>query len=277
MLTMPLLSAAIALTSCMISQADQHLPPWPADAREAYLAFEQALNAVPTPDSLREWHLLLASEPHVAGTPGDAREIQRIAKAFTDMGLDSHIHEFWPYLPRPVGAELEIIAPERLVLDLKERPLRQDPASAHADLTFGWNAFSGSGEVTAEVVYANYGTKADFEKLAAMNVDVRGKIVLARYGGNYRGYKAKFAQAAGAAGLVIYTDPGDSGYMKGLTYPEGGFANDCCIQRGSILTLPYQGDPLTPGEPATENAARLDPQTVAMQLIPVQPAAWAAA
>ena len=104
---------------------------------------------------------------------------------------------------------------------MMEDVLEEDPYSLDKDLWKGWNAYSGSGEVTAEVIYANYGRKEDFEKLQDMGIDISGKVVIARYGGNFRGYKAKFAEAAGAAGLIIYTDPIDSGYFKGLGYPEG--------------------------------------------------------
>jgi N-acetylated-alpha-linked acidic dipeptidase len=170
-----------------------------------------------------------------------------------------------------------VVAPESVPLPLREDPVAGDPYSRHPGLSFGWNAYSGSGEVTEGVVYANYGRKEDFERLAALGVDVRGKIVLARYGGNFRGYKAKFAEAAGAAGLVVYTDPRDSGYFRGLMYPEGGWANPSYIQRGSILTLPWRGDPLTPFAPATRDAKRLDPEEVPLPRIPVQPVGWRAA
>ena len=235
-----------------------------------------ALNAHPTPESLRTWHDLLAQETHVAGTAGDARTIERLAAAFGEMGLEVEVHEIWPLLCEPVSAALEIVAPERVVLEIAERVLPEDPATAES-AAFGWNAYGGSGDVTGRVVYANQGTKGDFEKLAGMGVDVRGAIVFARYGGNYRGYKAKYAEEAGAAGLVIYTDPGDSGYAKGLAYPEGGYASDCCVQRGSVLTMAYQGDPLTPGVEATLEAERIGVERAGLPRIPVQPIGYGAA
>jgi len=253
--------------------ADTTIQPAPVDADQG----RAQLLATPSAENLLRLHTLLASEPHVAGTPGDARTIERLVNEFQEMGLAVETFEFWPYLAKPLGATLEVMTPDKVSLDLRERALPEDPASAAPEIAFGWNAYSGSGDVTAEVVYANYGTKADFEKLATLGVDVTGKVVLARYGGNYRGFKAKFAEQAGAVGLIIYTDPGDSGYMKGLTYPEGGFANDCCIQRGSIVTLGYQGDPLTPGVAATKDAPRLDPGAVDLPRIPVQPVGWGAA
>jgi N-acetylated-alpha-linked acidic dipeptidase len=242
-------------------------------------------NAVASAESLATIHADLTSEPHVAGTPADRRQIERIANFFRGLGLETEIHEIRPYLCRPVAASLEIVGEEPpaggrrgvLGLDLRERNLVEDPSLAHPDLSWGWNAFSGSGEVEAEVVYANYGTREDFARLRELGIDCRGKIVLARYGGNFRGYKAKFAEAAGAAGLVIFTDPADAGFTKGPTWPDGGWANETCIQRGSLLTLPSPGDPLTPGVEATERATRLDPASVALPRIPVQPIGYAAA
>ncbi len=238
-------------------------------------ARRDSLNAGIKAESLKQWHLLLAKEPHVAGTEGGAREVERIRKGFESVGLKPEVAEFWPLLCTPVSASLEIVEPQHLALELSERPLKEDQDSAGQG--FGWNAYSASGEVTAGVVYANFGTKADYQRLASMNIDTRGKIILARYGGNFRGYKAKFAEEAGAAGLIIFTDPADSGYGKGLTYPEGGYANDCCIQRGSIMTTPYSGDPLTPGTFAAEDAVRLRVEDVALPKIPVQPVSYAAA
>ena len=201
-----------------------------------------------------------------------------MVEAFESMGLAAQKHEFWAYLSSPIEAEVEVITPEaRIGLPIREAMLVEDPDTASADHPIGFNAYSGSGDVTAEVVYANYGTKSDFEKLKQLGIDCTGKIIIARYGGNFRGYKAKFAQQAGAIGLIIFTDPGDSGYRKGPPYPEGGWANDTHIQRGSINTLPYPGDPLTPGTPATKDAARMNPDQIALPRIPVQPIGYKAA
>lgn len=245
--------------------------------RENQKSFEREINAVPAGKSLRTWHDLLASEPHLAGSPGDARLIKRMADEFAAMGLEVQVHEFWPYLCKPIAAKLEIIDDVPISLPLRERELPEDAYSGNSEETFGFNAFSGSGEVTAEVIYANYGTKADYEKLKSIGIDCSGKIVIARYGGNFRGYKAKFAEAQGAVGLIIFSDPDDVGYRQGVTYPEGGWANDSYIQRGSLLTLDYPGDPLSPGIAATENAKRLNPAEVALPHIPVQPIGYGAA
>lgn len=249
----------------------------------------QAVVEAPRADSLRRWHDRLGEEPHVAGSDGDARVIATIAEAFDSMGLQTEVWAFEALLPEPVRASVRIVGEEPATksnarprrgiasLAVSERELLADPATSHPDLDWGWNAFSGSGVVEAEVVYVNKGRKEDFESLKAMGVDLTGKIALARYGGNYRGFKAKFAEAAGAVGLLMYLDPGDYGYGRGKTWPDGGWANDTCIQRGSILTLPYNGDPLTPFVASQAGAERLALEDVPLPTILVQPIGYAAA
>lgn len=253
------------------------LEGFPASALAAQLALEDALTDGVSTARLRAAHDELAGRAHVAGTPGDRAVVDAIARAFEAAGLTVERHAFWAWLPIAKRGELWLVTPEERSLPVQERALDEDPDASDPDLTFGWNAYSGDGDVTAGVVYANRGTQADFERLRELGVDCGGKIVIARYGGNYRGYKAKYAEEAGAAGLVIYTDPKDSGWGRGLAYPEGGWANETSIQRGSIKTIPYFGDPLTPFVEATEDAARLDPRAVALPTIPVQPVGWGAA
>jgi N-acetylated-alpha-linked acidic dipeptidase len=256
------------------------------ERRASHAAYERDLNAVASAAALRQTHRALTAEPHPAGTSGDHRVIEYLADYFRTLGLDTRIHWLDLYLARPVEAELELVLRDdasgaqsetRIGLPVKEPVLAEDPYTADEALDIGWNAFAATGDVTAEVVYANYGTKEDFERLDEMGVSVAGRVVLARYGRNFRGYKARFAEARGAAGLIMYTDPEDSGYVRGLMYPEGGYANGDQIQRGSILTLPHPGDPLTPGHPATHDATRLDPAEVGFPTIPVQPVGWNAA
>jgi N-acetylated-alpha-linked acidic dipeptidase len=263
----PILLAALAPLS---------LAQTPASPPTAPLA--EFINTAPSADQLREWHGLLASEPHIAGTAQDERTIARLRQAFASMGLDVTTHEFWAYLCKPIDARVAIVSPTGTIdLPVREDALAEDSYSRDADNALGFNAYSGNGDVTAHIVYANYGTKDDFGTLRELGIDCSGKIVLARYGGNFRGYKAKFAEAAGAVGLIIYSDPDDVGYRKGVMYPEGGWANDSYLQRGTIITLAYPGDPLTPGIAATETAQRLDPATLALPRIPVQPVGYGAA
>jgi N-acetylated-alpha-linked acidic dipeptidase len=195
-----------------------------------------------------------------------------------DLGLEVEQHDIWPYLPVHEGSRVEVHAEDELIeLPVQERPVPSDPYSSDPRAAPAWNAYSGSGDVTAPVVYANYGTREDFRKLVSEEVDVSGKIVVARYGRIYRGYKVHFAEQAGAAGVLLYSDPEDSGYGRGIPYPEGGYYNGSSIQRGSVKTIPYPGDPLTPFEPATKDADRLSPDEVALPKIPVQAIGWDAA
>ena len=225
----------------------------------------------------------LTKKPHVAGSKANNDVIDYIAKSMNDAGLAVKKYPYDIYMSKAPGESyLEIVQPKRQPLSMKEDIVEGDPFSEDEDLWKGWNAYSGSGEVTAEVVYANYGRKEDFEKLKEMGVDVSGKIVIARYGGNFRGYKAKFAEAAGAAGLIIYTDPIDSGYFKGLVYPEGPYYSESTIQRGSLLTEDFTGDPLTPYEPALPldgdiKVKRKKPEDAQLHSIPVTPIGYGAA
>ena len=225
----------------------------------------------------------LTKKPHVAGSKANNDVIDYIAKSMNNAGLAVKKYPYDIYMSKAPGESyLEIVQPKRQPLSMKEDIVEGDPFSEDEDLWKGWNAYSGSGEVTAEVVYANYGRKEDFEKLKEMGVDVSGKIVIARYGGNFRGYKAKFAEAAGAAGLIIYTDPMDSGYFKGLVYPEGPYYSESTIQRGSLLTEDFTGDPLTPYEPALPldgdiKVKRKKPEDAQLHSIPVTPIGYGAA
>ena len=226
----------------------------------------------------------LTKEPHLAGSPANKRVADYISKTMLEAGLQVERPPYDIYLPLNAGkVSLEIVLPYRKPLNIKENIELEDAFSANPAINHGWNSFSGNGDVMAEVVYVNYGTKEDFEKLASLGVSVKGKIVLARYGGNFRGYKAKYAEANGALGCIIFTDPEDSGYMRGLVYPEGTFYSPSTIQRGSLLTLDYTGDPLTPFEaalPLTGNTSvkRLKPEEVKdFHTIPTTPIGYESA
>jgi len=268
---------AAGVAVCQPAIDAEALWAWPEGEREAYAAYERELQAIPNAERLRAWHDLTAGHVHISGTEGDWQTIEELENAFREMGLSVERHEFWAYLSKPVDAGLWIVEPALAELPIAETAIAGDPYALDGVPEFGFNAYAATGDVTAEVVYANQGTKEDFEKLRELGVDCSGKIVIARYGGNYRGFKVKYAEEAGAAGLLIYTDPADSGYMQGIQYPEGGWQTDTCIQRGSIKTTPWPGDPLTPFVEATEDAERIDPSEAGLPNIPVQPIGWAAA
>ena len=223
-------------------------------------------------------HLVkLTERPHVVGSDANKAVQEYMFEVMKNAGFNVEKYPYDVYLPnKPGNSLIEIVTPTRIVLNQKEDIIPGDPFSKDPSLWKGWNAFSGTGDVTAEVVYANYGRKEDFETLKELGIEIKGKIVLAKYGGNFRGFKAKFAEANGAAGLIIYTDPKDSGYTKGLVYPEGPYYNKSTIQRGSLLTEDFTGDPLTPFEPALpldgkKKIKRLDPKQTQLHTIPVTP------
>ncbi len=225
----------------------------------------------------------LTARPHVAGSKANEAVQTYMTRIMQQAGFDVTAYPYDVYIPsHPGESSVALVTPFRQPLNQQEDLLSEDPYSADPLLWKGWNAFSGSGDVTAEVVYANYGRKEDFEQLKALGIDPKGKIVIARYGGNFRGFKAKFAEAYGAAGLLIYTDPKDSGFTKGLVYPEGAYYNASTIQRGSLLTTDFTGDPLTPFEPALPldgkpKVKRLDPKNAQLHTIPVTPLSYGAA
>ncbi len=253
-----------------------------AQSQSAQETLEQEFLKLPQPEQFAAHLRKLTERPHIAGSPENKQVADYMTEVMAKAGWKVAQTPYDVYLPTGPGEiRVELVTPIRLPLNNKEYILPEDPYSSDPLLLEGWNSFSGSGDVTGEVVYANYGTKEDFEQLAKMGISVKGKIVLARYGGNFRGYKAKYAEAAGAAGLIIFTDPGDSGYMKGLVFPEGSFYSESTIQRGSLLTLDFTGDPLTPFEPALPRDSgkpvkRLDPSEVAFHTIPVTPLPYGA-
>ena len=236
---------------------------------------------LPRPEQFREHLRIITQEPHPAGSEAQKRVGQYLVDVMSAAGLDVQEYAYDLYLPQLTDdVTAEIITPERIALSTQEGELAEDRFSGHPDLLNGWNAFSGSGDVTAQVVYANFGRKEDFEQLVEMGVDLTGKVVIARYGGNFRGFKVKFAQQHGAVGVIMFSDPGDN--LGVDEYPDGPNMNSTTIQRGSVLTLDYTGDPLTPFEPAYtldsgKEVNRLDPSEVDLHKIPVLPMGYGAA
>ena len=179
---------------------------------------------------------------------------------FKSWGLDARIETFEALMPWPTERVVEMVAPTRAAMTIKEPVLSEDPDTSDADSTPVFNAYSADGDVTGEVVYVNYGMPADYERLKELGVDVKGKIVLARYGGGWRGIKPKVAYEHGAVGCLIYSDPRDDGYFQGDVYPAGAYRPEQGVQRGSVMDMPvHPGDPLSPGwasEPGGKKLAR---------------------
>ena len=274
---------ALLLFFSTLLPAQQSLTGFSATASQQQLDLENLFQSLPNGPTFRRHLEVLTRNPHPAGSPENQEVIRYMSEVMGKAGLEVQRYPYDIYLPTGPGAiEVALVEPIRMPLNNKEYILAEDPFSSDPRASEGWNSYSGSGDVTAPVVYANYGTKEDFEWLEAQGIAVKGKIVIARYGGNFRGYKAKYAEQYGAAGLIIYSDPEDVGYMRGLTYPEGTYFNESTIQRGSVLTLDYTGDPLTPFEPAlpldgTQQVERLDPADVDFHTIPVTPIPYGSA
>jgi len=273
-----LVSCLLAVLLLAAPAAAQSLTGFTPDRAEQQRACEAQLLEQPQPETFRRHLKRLTREPHPAGSEANDQIAAYLDSVMTAAGLNVTTYPYDLYMPSPESAhdtEVALVTPVRKPLNRQEYVLEADSFSSDPDLRPAWNAYSGSGSVTGEVVYANYGRKEDFEQLAEMNVDLSGKIVVARYGGNFRGFKAKYAEEYGAAGLLMYSDPADGGYADGLPYPEGRHLSASTIQRGSVLT-PLGGDPLTPNAPSLPlgseaDVDRLDPSEADLPQIPVTP------
>jgi N-acetylated-alpha-linked acidic dipeptidase len=237
---------------------------------------EHRLQAIPTPDNLREYMRTIAAEPHHAGSAGSRKVAEYILGKFKSWGLNASIEQFEALMPYPTERRLELLEPEKFVASLKEPVVPDDPDSGDAGQLPTFNAYSADGDVTANLVYVNYGTPEDYEQLAKLGVDVKGQIVIARYGRSWRGIKPKVAAEHGAAGCIIYSDPRDDGFFQGDVYGQGAWRPGDGVQRGSVMDMPiHPGDPLTPGWAAEPGARRLDRSEATVLLkIPVLPISY---
>jgi N-acetylated-alpha-linked acidic dipeptidase len=220
----------------------------------------------------------MSAVPHHVGSPGDEANAKYILNKFKSWGYDAEIETFYVLFPTPVTRLLEMTGTRNFKAALKEPALKEDATSGQQATQLPvYNCWSADGDVTSELVFVNYGVPADYEKLARMGIDVKGKIVIAKYGQSWRGIKPKVAQEHGAIGCIIYSDPKDDGYFQGDVYPKGPFRPAGGAQRGSVMDMPiYPGDPLTPGIGATKDAIRLDRKDATNLLkIPVIPISYA--
>lgn len=218
-----------------------------------------------------EW---LTRRPHPPGSEGAHRTADYLHRELASYGLRTEKVEYVGYLPQPVTVEIELLEPVREALPTTEERIAGDPFTASAAEHPGWSGYSPSGEVIGQVVYGRFGSEDDLRRLAALGVDLSGKILLLRNFGTGEGRKVANAQRFGAAGVVLYTDPAEDGYRYGDVYPEGNWRPAASIMRRSILFLPYEGDPLSPGWASRPGARRLDPGEVALPRIPVLPVSY---
>jgi N-acetylated-alpha-linked acidic dipeptidase len=247
---------------------------------EASVAAERALEArfrdLPKPGNLREYMQRSSAEPHHAGSPGSRAVAEYILAQFKSWGLDAAIEEQEALMPFPTERVVELVEPTRYTAVLEEPGVPEDPDSTDAGQLPTFNAYAADGDVTADVVYVNYGIPEDYEQLAKLGIDVKGRIVIARYGRSWRGIKPKVAYEHGAVGCIIYSDPRDDGYFEGDVYPKGPYRPEQGVQRGSVMDMPvYPGDPLTPGWGSEAGGRKLtrDEATTILK-IPVLPISY---
>jgi N-acetylated-alpha-linked acidic dipeptidase len=257
---------------------EQPLFGYSAESSRAERQWEEKLRAIPSPDNLRAYMQHLSARPHHVGSPYDKENAEWIAAKFKEFGLDTHIEQFDVLFPTPKERVVELVdGGPKFVAKLQEPALKEDPTSdQQAEQLPTYNAYSIDGDVTAPLVYVNYGIPEDYEQLDRLGISVKGKIVIARYYHSWRGIKPKVAAEHGAIGCLIFSDPHEDGFMQGDTFPKGAYRPPDGVQRGSVADMPYYpGDPLTPGVGATKNAKRLKIEDAAtITKIPVLPISY---
>ena len=274
------------LSSLLICATGLALTPAPADVPlrgffpqsvQAERDLEARFKTMPDPGRMREAMRRLSARPHHVGSPYDKDNAEWILGQFKSYGWDAHIENFDVLFPTPVERVVEMISPTTYKASLQETALPGDPTSnQQAEQLPSYNAYSIDGDVTGPLVFVNYGVPADYEVLEQRGVSVKGAIVIAKYGGSWRGIKPKVAAEHGAIGCLIYSDPRDDGYAGGDVFPAGPMRPAQGVQRGSVEDMPvYPGDPLTPGVGATKNAKRLSiAQARTITKIPVLPISY---
>ena len=278
--------ARLALVSALLPLAglaagDAATPPalfgFTAQDSPGERSLEQRFDAALNPAELRAWLKTLSAGPNQVGSPHDKANAELVRDLFRQWGWQAQIEEFQVLYPTLRQHTLELVAPTRFTAKLTEPPVDGDATSGVPGIMPPYNVYGADGDVTGELVYLNYGMPRDYEDLARRGIDVKGRIVIVRYGGGWRGLKPKLAQEHGAIGCLIYSDPHDDGYAEGDVYPQGGWRPADGVQRGSVLDITvYSGDPLTPGVGATRDARRLpiaDAKTILR--IPVMPISYA--
>jgi N-acetylated-alpha-linked acidic dipeptidase len=261
----------------------------PAGAPAGYAAFrnpqeqqkwEQKFLLVPDPKRAEDDLRTLTAAPHLAGSPEDKKTAEFVARKFREAGLQTEIVEYKVWMNTPAEISVSITSPGAgRVVGPHPESVPGDPYENDPRVVMPFSGYSPSGDVEGEAVYANYGRPEDFEKLALAHIDVRGKIVVMRYGQNFRGVKSFLAEQHGAAGVILYSDPIDDGFFKGDPYPAGPWRPESGVQRGSIgYTFEYSGDPTTPGVasvPSLPDSQRVPPaQAASLPKIPTTPLSW---
>ena len=270
--------AVMSAATLVTAAAEPPLRGYSPEAAPVERLWEARFRAIPSPDNLRAYIERMSARPHHVGSPYGKDNAEWLLAKFKEFGWDARIETFEILFPTPKERLVELVEPSRYVAQLQEPAVPQDPTSGQRDEQLPtYHAYSADGDVTAPLVYVNYGVPEDYEQLERLGVTVQGAIVIARYGASWRGIKPKVAAEHGAVGCLIYSDPREDGYFQGQVFPLGPFRPPHGVERGSVLDMPlYPGDPLTPGVGATAGARRLplsEAKTIAR--IPVLPISYA--
>jgi N-acetylated-alpha-linked acidic dipeptidase len=270
------LLAAAATLAAQSPVSNAPLRGFPQSEWAAEHALEEKAVAIPEAARQKTYLERMAKVPHHAGSAADAAVAEYALGLFKEFNLDAHIESFEALIPYPTSRALELTAPVKFKASLKEPALAQDSFSSNSTQLPTFNAYSGSGDVTGQVIYVNYGIPEDYDYLAKQGIDVKGKIVIARYGKSWRGTKPKVAAEHGAIGCLIYSDPRDDGYYQGDVFPKGPMRPPDGVQRGSVLDMPVAvGDPLSPGWASEKGSKRLSlAEATTLMTIPVMPISY---
>jgi N-acetylated-alpha-linked acidic dipeptidase len=273
------LSAILSLPLFLHPAANDAIRGFDAASQTEELKWEEQARAIPEAARVRATIEKLSNQAHLAGTPQSKETAEYILTQLKEYGLDAHIEQYEALLPTPRSRSLEMsgagITPFHAKLD--EPAVAGDKNSQDPGMVPTYNAYSGDGDVTAPLIYANYGVPADYDTLKQQGIDVKGKIVITRYGGSWRGIKPKVAYEHGAIGCLIYSDPKDDGYYQGDVYPRGAYRPADGVQRGSVMDMVlYPGDPLSPGWASEPGSKRLPlSEAATLMKIPVIPISYA--
>ena len=273
-----LLVTATSFGSPKSPNRTQGLYGFHSDSTASHLDLEEKYRSQLDGANLKEWMRTMTSRPHHAGSLKAKQNAELMAQLFRSWGYETEIEVFHVLFPTPKERRIDILGPEPASLGLTEEVATADSA-ADSLLEEGlppFNAYSADGDVTGDLVYVNYGVPADYQELDRQGISVEGKLVIARYGGSWRGIKPKVAAEKGAVGCIIFNDPAADGFPLGEPYPEGPYKHETAVQRGSVLDLPVRpGDPLTPYVGATEQASRLArKEAETIMKIPVLPISY---
>jgi N-acetylated-alpha-linked acidic dipeptidase len=265
------LALSISLVLALPLRA-QTTPGYSPQSATTERATETDVISRPSPSNASTHSRFLSLQPHMAGTPAQARTRDYVVSQMKSWGLETEVRSYSIWMPHPVSTRVWRMAPDPIELNLQEGPIAEDTTSVAYPQVMPFNGYGAAGDVRGEVVYVNYGLIEDYAQLDSMGVSVKGKIAIARYGRSFRGIKAREAEKHGALGLLIYSDPADDGYVRGDVYPLGPMRPSHGIQRGSVMNP--NGDPSTPGYPSTTNAKRIPLAEMDVPHIPVLPISY---